>query len=581
MGYRRHRGLRSVSAILLGLVVLSLAGCEPRRTDPIRSGWSRGLPLAAASLGDAPSLVVSPDARWIVWGDQVAGEPQLLMGRLSREASLEGVTPLPLSATYPHAPRLFLRDEELILFFLFRTGSGTDRLASQRLSGEGEPLGVPCPVSPEDHDVDSYAVVQTEGGYVAVWEEPSLGLHIQTITEDLELMGPPVLLAPRGGSPALAVDRSGDVHAAWLASVAPGVAELYYGRITLASPSVPEPRYLGKVTGGLGALFLGPELALDEQWAYAALSVDYRGGTKAGTVETQVFAVPQDASEQVHTISLYVPPLLPETVTDLGNGLLVDPVPEAPRPGVNVRVLSGYPVEQDFALITVAAKLSSLRKEEFQPAVVSFQGGREVGWCPVAVTQGSPAAAELVRSPAGWHVVWLDMHASGEYSVLYATTSSAERAILDRFSASDLAHIFFTVLSGIVGGLASIPLFLLAAVPGLLVIAGHYILGGEGDLRLWRSRILLAVGLVPYAALKLLFISGLVVEFPFAGWMAPSVARALSIALPVAFLGTGLLAVGVYWRRSDEPGLLPAYVLFIVVDIVLSLFLVGPSLAGA
>lgn len=517
----------------------------------------------------------------MVWGDQVGGEPRLLIGCVSPAGHLEGINPVPLPVDYPHAPRLLAHGDQLILFFLFRTESGADRLGAQRLSPDGAPLGPFIPLSPADQSLESYAVVETEEGYMVAWASRELGVHLVAITEGLVPRGPPALVGALGRAPALAVAPSGDVHVAWLTSPAPGVAEVYYSRVGSGSGGGLAPRYLGKVTGGLGASFVGPALALDQEWVYAVLSVDYRSGLQAGTVETHAFVLPQDGSDHIRRTSLYVPPIVPDRFSDPGGGVLMAAVPDAPGPGTSVRAIAGYPAAHDLGVVLVAAKLSSFRREEYQPVLVFLSGGREVGWCPVAVTTGSPAAAQLVRSAAGWHVAWLDMHASGDYSVLYATTAGPERATLDRFSAADLAHALLTLLSGLVAGLASIPLFLLAAVPGLVIVAGHYILGGEGDLRAWRARVLLTLALAPYAALKLLFISGLLVKFPFEEWIAPSLARALSIAVPVAFLGAGLAAMGVYWRRSHEPGMLPAYAVFVAVDIVLSLFLVGASLAGA
>lgn len=577
----KHRWRRELAAVLVGGLIIAIAGCEPRRTDPVRSGWSRGLPLAAAEFGDRPALAVSAAARWVVWGDAVDGEPGLMAGRIGDDGVLVGVSPVGIPAHYPHSPRLFLQKGELILFLLFRTEAGIDRLAVQRLSEEGRPVGGLIPVSPDDHDVASYAVTQTPGGFVAVWGEGERGLYSQVIPVDLQPNGPPQLLAPAGRNPAIAQDQSGSVHAVWLVSPAPGVAELHYGVIASDGSTSLDSRYLGRVTGGLGALFLPPALTVAQGWAYAALSVDYRGGLQAGTVETHVFAVPPEGAGEVRKLPMYVPPLLPESYADLGVGLRMDPVAAEQGPGTSVRAIGGYSRELGVGIIVVAAKLSSLRREEYQPALVFLEDGREMGWSPLAITNGSPVAVELTQSACGWHVAWVDMHASGDYTVLYASTSPAERAVLDRFSSADLVHVLLTVLSGLAAGLAAIPLFLLAAVPGIVVIAGHYILGGEGDLRGGRSKILLAMGLVPYVVLKLLFISGLVARFPFEEWLAPSVGRALSIALPAAFLGGGLLATGLYWRRSQEPGLLPAYAVFVGVDILLSLVLVGASLAGA
>lgn len=575
-----HRWRRHLAAVLVGGLILGIAGCATRRTDPVCSGWSRGLPIATADVGDAPALAASAAARWVVWRDATEGEPGLMVGRIGSNGVLTRVGTIGIPAQYPHSPRLLLHEGEPILFLLFRTDAGINRLAVQRLSEEGRPVGELIPLSPEDHDVASYAVAQTPGGFVAVWGEGERGLYSQVIPRNLQPNGFPELLAPMGRNPAVAQDRSGSIHAVWLVPPAPGVVELHYGVIASDGSTKGDSRCLGKVTGGLGALILSPALTVAQGWAYAALSVDYRGGLRAGMVETHIFAVPPEGAGEVRKLLVHVPPLLPESYADLGDGLRMDPVAPDPAPGTSVRAIGGYPRELDVGIIAVAAKLSSLRREEYQPALVFLRDGREVGWSPVAITNGSPVAVELTQSTCGWHVAWVDMHASRDYTVVYAATCPGERAVLDRFSAADFVHVLLTALSGLAAGLAALPLFILAGVPGLIVVAGHYILGGEGDLRGWGARTLLALGVVPYAGLKLLFLAMTVGEFPFAQWLSPGVAELMSILLPIMFLGAAAVAVGAYWRRSDDPGLLPAYVLFVLVDSGLSLLLVGPSLAG-
>jgi hypothetical protein len=136
-------------------------------------------------------------------------------------------------------------------------------------------------------------------------------------------------------------------------------------------------------------------------------------------------------------------------------------------------------------------------------------------------------------------------------------------------------------LSGIVSGIAFVPLFLMAAVPGLLLIVGHYVFGGLGNLNTWQMKTLLVVGLLPYAFLKVLLTAGVMPQVPFSQWMASELSQILTTGLPFAFLGVDALVLLVYLRHAQEPGLLPAWALFVGMDIALTVIVLGPLFGGA
>ncbi|QAA76131.1 MAG: hypothetical protein BIP78_0365 [Candidatus Bipolaricaulis sibiricus] len=567
-------------AVLLGQLTLSLTGCTDRKTDPVRSGWSRGLPVATTNLRDAPAAAWTSAGRWVAWTSTAGDRARLTLTRVSPGGDVV-VVPLDLGQESARAPRLVAAPDGLILFFLGSAATGRGTLLVQRLSHDGIPVGPSARLGQQGEGVSAYCVASADRTTLVAWASRESGVRITALGEDPAVADPGRPVAQSGDSPTLAVDEEGAAHLAWIYEPALGRREVLYARISSDLSQIEGPWVLGVATGGLGAIFSPPILLLDADWIYAFLTIEYRSGPKAGTTETYAFAAPRQNPELVRPFVVALPDLTPEGHACCLEGAPFGSVSTALAGNTSVRTLGGDPKARQHAVLLASAKLPVGRRVEFQPVLVFLHGGEVSGWSPIASTPDSAIAGVVIQSPEGWHAVWLDMRATNEYRVLYATTAPSEARRINRFDASDLAYVVVTILSGLLAGLAAIPLFLLAAIPGLLLTAGHYVFGGEGDLRSFTGKLLLGLSASVYSMTKLMFTAGMVPSLPFAIWLPPALARLLATAAPILFLAGGVGAVAVYWRRSDQPGLLPAYGLFVGTDLILSLLLVGPALAGA
>lgn len=563
---------------LLGLLAgaaVALGGCGPRRTDPVRSGWTRGLPLAVVDVVDTPSLAATPQARWAAWTERAGGGTRLVVAQLDPDGAKVTRTEVPVPAGESHTPRLVSLEGTLLLLYL-----GGGGLHAQPLGPDGSPRGEPVSIVPPELEPTSYDVVATPAGLAVAWTSERAGVQVLRLDSALRPAGPPRDLAPEGLSPVLALDEAENLHVAWVTSPGLGRRDLRYAQLSPDLAELSGPWTLGTCTGGLGAVFSSPALSLDEGWVYGMLSVDYRGGPQAGTLETHLFAARRGNPEDRRISLLALPGAPPAAFEAVAHGLRFEPLgPD----WVNtyVRAWGGYSYVHSPALAMVSVKLPYGRKAELQPAVVLLSEGQVAGWSPIASTGGLSRYGTLARSPEGWHALWLDMYSKSEQQVLYASTAPGEARWLNRFEWGDLGHLLLTFFSGLLAGFAAIPMFLLAAVPGLLLVAGHYVLGGEGDLRSWSGKVLFIVAASAYGLLKVALTEMLVPQFPFAAWMTPRLAYLLARVAPWAFLAAALAAVRRYWKRSDEPALLFAYGLLVGVDLLPSLLLIGPALGGA
>lgn len=561
---------------LLAGAALALGGCGPRRTDPVRSGWTRGLPLAVAEVVGTPSLAATPQARWAAWAERVGGGTRLVVAQVDPDTARVTQTEVPVPAGEPHAPRLVSFEGSLLLLYL----GGVGGLHAQPLGPDGSSRENPVSIVPPELEPTSYDVLVTPAGLAVAWASEKAGVQVLRLDFTLRPAGPPRNLAPEGLSPVLALDEEGNLHAAWVTNPGLGRQDLRYARLSPDLAELTGPWTLGTCTGGLGAVFSSPALSLDEGWVYGMLSVDYRGGPQAGTLETHLLAARRGTPEDRRTSLLALPGASPEAFEAIADGLRFEPM--GPDWGnTYIRAWGGYSYVHSPALAMVSVKLPYGRRAELQPAVVLLSEGQVAGWNPIASTGGLSRYGTLARSPEGWHALWLDMYSTSEQQVLYAGTAPGEAMWLNRFEWGDLGHLLLTFFSGLLAGFAAIPMFLLAAVPGLLLVAGHYVLGGEGDLRLWSGKVLFIVAASAYGLSKMAFTEMLVPQFPFAAWMSPRLAHVLAGVAPWAFLAAALAAVTRYWKRSDEPALLFAYGLLVGVDLLLSVLLIGPALGGA
>jgi hypothetical protein len=385
-------------------------------------------------------------------------------------------------------------------------------------------------------------------------------------------------LGPGQGPPALAA-QGDTVHLVWPAGGNPSLFPLTYVQAT--ERGISPPVELASFPLPTGAIPTPPAIALEEEWGYCAAGFEYRTGNLAGTAEVWVCAFLLNHPSQASTYQLKLPSWFPDDYPLEAEGLLLAPVP----PGHTIRPADlyhprGIPGGRGVALLSCGAKLVRRGKLQVQPAVVAFEDGRPLGWAPVARSSNFSYFTVLRRSDRGWHVAWLDMLGYGEYRLYYASTAPGERPRLDRLGWDDVAYFAGTVASGLVGGLAFLPLLLVTSVPGLGLLFVHYLRGGEESLRHWWPKVLLALAILPFLIVKVV-LTGTFGGVPFSPWLSLEAAQAAARVLPFIPSLLGLAALFIYFRRAGEPTLFPAWATFVLADMAFTVLILGPSLAAS
>lgn len=568
---------RRTVALSLTLMWAALPGLA-LRTPPVPGCFSRGVAVAELDQRETPAILAWGDATWLVWS---ASEEKGLSPLLERVGPSGGLGEpkaivLPGDILYAGAPQLVAAEGGPWLVFLAREAAGAPRwLYALPLGPEGEVLGPPLLLQPDSGaGIRSYSSLAWEGGVWAAAEDEAGDLwlfRVDAATAEVRTWH-----LGRGEAPVLAAGKG--LHLLWADAETGDLYKLMYSR--LAGEELSLPVELRAFPLGTGTVPSPPALALGGGWVYAAAGFEYRGGELAGTAEVWICAFPRGNPQKRTSYSLRVPGVAPDEHPLAAAGLCLAPLPpQATIRPTNLYLPRGAPEAGGYALFTLGTKLYQRGSPQVQPAIVALEGGQPVAWALIAASRDFSYATVLVRSPRGWHAAWLDMLGYGEYRLYYAATPKGERAKLDRVGWDDMAYFLGTAASGIVGGLALIPLFLMASVPGLVLIFLHYVIGGEESLRYRWPKFLLALSLLPYLVLKLA-LAGMFGGMPFAQWLSQPVASAAARAIPFVPVLLAATALFLYIRRSAEPTVFPAWATFVVSDLLFTVIIVGPAFAS-
>ncbi|HIQ00353.1 TPA: hypothetical protein EYH33_07485, partial [Candidatus Bipolaricaulota bacterium] len=433
--------------------------------------------------------------------------------------------------------------------------------ASRRVFGiplgeRGRPARVPVPLTPREvPDVRSYTAAVTSLGIWIAYVDRAGDVWLSLFRPDTEEVTQ-WRLGSGPDRPAMAAEGE-VVHVVFRLGEAGSVYALAYVRADETGPS--PPFVIEQVPLGIGSVPSPPTLFLSRERLYAAVGLEHRGGELAGTAEVVLAAFPHPEPSQVASYRLSLPGVFPQEHPYEWEGLVLAPLsfPEAIRP-TDLYQPRGVPGVGELGLLVVGAKLYSGGQGQVQPVLVAFRDGVPFAWTPIAKTRSFTYFTGLRASSRGWHAAWVDMLGYGEYRIYYASTAEGEQDLLNRLGLDDAVYFLGTIAMGLVGGLALIPLFLMAGVPGLALLFFHYAVGGEDSLRYRWPKVLLVLGLLPYLVLKLA-LAGTFGGVPFAQWMSQPAAHLAASVLPFIPSLLGLGAMLIYWRKVGEPTLLPAW----------------------
>ena len=571
---RKGRRLVLALFVLIGPFQFALG----LRTLPIPGCFSRGLAIAETDQREPPAVLPRLDGTWLAWTEKSTTGPRILFTTVNAEGRASTPQPLDLPLASASQPLLLeLAGTPWLLVAGRESPEASRRVFGIPLGGMGEPSGVPVPLTPREvPDIRSYTAAVTSVGLWIAYVDRTDDVWLSLFRPDTEEVAR-WRLGKGPDRPAMAAEGE-VIHVVLRLGETSSVYALAYVQADETGPS--SPFVIDQVPLGIGSVPSPPALFLSRGRLYAAVGLEHRGGELAGTAEVMVSVFPRDEPSQVTSYTLSLPGVFPQEHPYNWEGLSLAPLPpqDEVRP-TDLYQPRGVPGARELGLLMVGAKLYSRGQGEVQPVLVAFRDGVPIAWAPIAKTRTFSYFTELRTSPRGWHAAWTDMLGYGEYRIFYASTAESERTALNRLGWDDAVYFLGTIATGLVGGLALIPLFLMAGVPGLALLFLHYAVGGEESLRYRWPKVLLVLGLLPYLVLKLA-LAGAFGGVPFAQWMSQATAHAAAKALPFIPSLLGLAAMWIYWRKAGEPNLLPAWGTFVVADVVFTVLLLGPAFAG-
>jgi hypothetical protein len=216
-----------------------------------------------------------------------------------------------------------------------------------------------------------------------------------------------------------------------------------------------------------------------------------------------------------------------------------------------------------------------------QLVMAVFTEGEMMGYQLAAKTGSISLRPSLVADPASnLHLAWFDAAGFGRYGVYYASTSPLVKASLDRTSPQDVLLKAADLALGMLSGVALLPFVVLWLFLPLLWLVLFYVFVGEDELELGRVKAALGMAIALYMGVKLLLLPSSLLYAPFLDPVPPQLSSALVSGVPLLILALALAAIYAYTRRAERATLFPAFLIFAVIDTLLSLAIYAPGIFG-
>jgi hypothetical protein len=334
------------------------------------------------------------------------------------------------------------------------------------------------------------------------------------------------------------------------------------GSQVFAGKPLAQTSLLGGPTAG--AKFDGPWLGLDESSVYLAwtLEVRERGGLSSFTFYQ---AFPQPALGQREATGTFDYPL-PEVTDGAVHVKGADPALTG-----HPRFLEGQPAHQVLACYTQVYGPGNM--EALQIAVVDLQAGQIEGQEIVSASQAASLQPNVaVDSGHNLHLAWIDTAGFTRYQVIYASNSSQARETLNRITAYEVVDRILSAVLSVLSALFFVPIVL-----GWMVVPIGWLFifswsRGESQISTPGGARALGLAMLLHLGVKLFLFPTLLDRPLFSSLLSPSMSNVLGrwiLPLFLAALSSGL--VWVYLKRGRSKSILVAYLLYGVVDSLLTL----------
>ena len=591
----------SARLVLILVAMMSLqVGCDlgAERSFRVASDWSRGATVGTSALSNPVSLCVDTGGSpvHLAWVTEGGSGELLHYVQLDERADVVVDRDLEVPARHPHRLQLLSdgRGGTHLFWQDSLEGAPGPGLYYMRITSEGQPASYPIRLSLADVTVGSFSTGPNARGEIEIFWSSEDGDHPGIYNIILDSWGgfvsPNALIREGGRDPHFALAGDGTLHLTWMQKPSHEEHEIYYGTLSSADATLRGTTQVGFYSAGTGLVGYSPRIGLAGGEVYIFWSVERRGGgLTPPAAESFYVTFPKGEPESGQAQQIGIPrtanPSYSPVEGELSYSELAAPV------GGTAAVYANSPFVYQVALVSqdgpklpaaFATQLSTRNLDLIQITLTIWADGTLEGYQVAARTRSISLRPVLaVDSLGDFHLTWIDTGGFGEYQVYYATTSPEAKAVLNRITTRDVFSGVFNVLWGLGQAVSFFPVFFFWLFPPLVWIAVFSYIRVDDDLTRTPSKVALGIAFAIYFFTKFFLLpAGFMSYVPFIDQIPPPFDEWLMIGLPLIVLGLAILGSLLHARRSETKSLFAAFLVFALIDGVVSLAIYVPAYLG-
>ena len=590
------------SSIRLVLILVAmtgwLAGCDLGAEKSFRSAsdWSRGDTVGISALSNPIGMCVGESGSPVHLAWVAAGESGELLHYVQLNRRAEVVIDQDLDVQVRHPQYLQLLSDGRGGTHLFWRDSleGAQGLYQLMINAEGLVASYPIRLSSAGTNVESfYAGLNAQGLIEVFWsieDSDHPGLYNTVLDSWGTLVSPATLMRENAHDPHFALAEDGILHLAWVEKPSYDAHEIYYGTLSPADATLQGATQVGFYNAGTGKVGYPPRVGLTNDNVYIFWSVERRGGGLTPPAAESFYVASSLGEMEFGQAKLIgIPrttnPSYNQIEGELSYSELAAPV------GGTAAVYANSPFVYQVALVSqdgpklpaaFATQLSTRNQDLIQITLTIWADGALEGYQVAARTRSISLRPVLaVDSLGDFHLTWIDTGGFGKYQVYYATTSPEAKAVLNRITTRDVFSGVFNVLWGLGQAVSFFPVFFFWLLPPLVWIAVFSYIRVDDDLTRTPSKVALGIAFAIYFFTKFFVLpAGFMSYVPFIDKIPPPFAEWLMVGLPLIVLGLAILGSLLHTRRSETKSLFAAFLVFALIDGVVSLAIYVPAYLG-
>jgi len=587
-------GLVLILVAMMGLLVGCDLGAE--KSFRVASDWSRGATVGTSALNNPVGLCVDAEGSpvhlaWVIEGEN--GE-MIHYVQLNERADVVVDRDLAIPARHPHHLQLLSDGRGGTHLFWQDSLEGALGLYYMRITSEGQPASYPIRLSLAGVTVGSFSTGTNSRGEIEVFWSSEDGDHpgvYNTILNSWgDLISSNALIREGGRDPHFALADDGTLHLTWMQKPSYEEHKIYYGTLGSEDATLQNVTQVGFYSAGTGLVGYPPRIGLADGEVYVFWSVERRGGGMTPpAAESFYVTFPKDKPEYGQAQQIGIPrtinPRYSRVEGELGYSELASPVEGT------TAVYANSPFVYQIALVSqdgpklpaaFATQLSTRNQDLIQVTLTIWADGALEGYQVAAKTRSISLRPVLaVDSLGDFHLTWIDTGGFGKYQVYYATTSPEAKAALNRITTRDVFSGVFNVLWGLGQAMSFFPVFFFWLLPPLIWIAVFSFIRVDDDLTRTPSKVALGIAFAIYFFTKFFVLpAGFMSYVPFIDKIPPPLDEWLMIGLPLIVLGLAILGSLLHARRSETKSLFAAFLVFALIDGIVSLAIYVPAYLG-